>query len=366
MKPLANLTICLTGFARGHHKDAFKQFLVKNGAAVSPALTSETTHLVVASSQSPHSQDNHNKLDHLAKGHWRCKTVWEGWTRETVAAKGIVAAREVVWRWREGGSEPTAAQLFEEPMMRDSKKPMERHETVAQLGTATMVDDIMRVHGGEARKQDRDEKGEAIVVASRRSKARIGKDETAAVDSLLSDYNPTQSTSRLTSNTDVELLSRIEATLPSTNGLDKGKTVDLRMELVDDLSRPGAAGGKSVIKAMSTARSTSFHTSTPAPPRTLGAPRPFAPPQPDPTPADASMQDDSAFFESEDVMSKPESSESEERPRQIFVGHTFAIMGMGRLPEVAAAAKAIVERGGQAWIEEREEEAQWICVPIEK
>ncbi|GAA5820926.1 hypothetical protein JCM11251_001880 [Rhodosporidiobolus azoricus] len=111
MPPLFGVVACLTHFARGEYKDQFKSFLISAGATLSDKLDNHTTHLIVASPSSPHSQTpSSEKLLHARRNRSRLHpdfaVVWEGWAREAVKYGGRRAERDEVWVWGEKRSEP--------------------------------------------------------------------------------------------------------------------------------------------------------------------------------------------------------------------------------------------------------------------
>lgn len=355
MLPLYKLNISLTDFARGlqhhislegcssltkftsgAHKDQFRNFLNEHGAIVSPKFTNHTDYLLVASPDSPHSQGNPAKKEEFKrqqKQHPACKILWEGWAKEVVRNGGVLKSRVKLWEWSDGGCEPTADLL---------------ENTIAKpdIGTLDRLDDSLdtRGNGESSRSTYRSLEGDYIVKTSRRANGRTGNREIKEVGALLETFQ--NSTGKVRTDTH-------EDTAPyrptaSTSQLS-------RSTVISALTSTGfasiGASGKSVIKALSTSRATSFvapsirvKKSDSASNLSLGRAEL----------TEASIHDDSAYFE--ELPEQP----TEMNCPPIFKGMTFALIGLD--DEATRMRERIVERGGTAWIDEHEEDAQYVIV----
>ena len=310
----------------GPHKEEFRNFLVANGARFHTNLFKKSTHLIVASPASPHSQNNSKKLSD-ARQVKNLKIVWEGWAHEVAEQGGERKSRAELWSWKAGGMEPTEEELTEDP----------GRDAFAEQDTTHAAPEVAR---------ESEEREERMVMPSRKAKARGAKQDLLAVKLLLEGYSGSQPTrARADHEDDLNLPQQLEAT--------KEKDVGMRMELVEDTDRLGAKG-KSVIKALSNSRSTSFHASIPARPKTLST-------------RDDGLcaADDSAFFEDSALVPKTvekeeEDAEEEEDP-QLFAGKSFALMAM--VGDVGKTVGSAVKKlGGKVSFDEGEDEADWVCV----
>ncbi|GAA5863504.1 hypothetical protein JCM3774_006504 [Rhodotorula dairenensis] len=104
---LAGVVACLTQFARGAHKNTLKAELVRNGATVISELTTDVTHLIVASPSAPHSQTpSSDKLLQAQRNahrlHPQLVVVWEGWVSASIICGGVRSDVTAQYRWREG------------------------------------------------------------------------------------------------------------------------------------------------------------------------------------------------------------------------------------------------------------------------
>lgn len=226
--------------------------------------------------------------------------------------------------------EPTAEELVEEL----PEEAVGEHETMQAVPVVE-----------REREEDREER---TVVLSRKTKARGAKQELLAVDNLIQGYSGSQPTR-------VRMEEEDNEDVPQGIEMTRERDVGMQMELVEDKDRLGAKG-KSVIKALSNSRSTSFHATTPARPKKLGAAKMLSTTRDEgPTAAD-----DSAFFEDSALVPKVVEEEEEEIP-QIFAGQSFALVMMGEAGELVGTA--VEQLGGTVSFDEGEDEADWVCVP---
>lgn len=299
--------------------------LVDNGASVSPTVTSKTTHIIVASPSSPHSQDNWDKLTQVQQpAYANIKTVWEGWATEVVEQGGVRTDREKVWEWTFGKGEPTPAELAEEDVRIQARSVRRQNQG---LHDASESDTTGRQN------EHQDEAAELTVVAKAK-KTSASRKEVGAVDTLIGNF--------LDGGRDTS-----ERPVASSSAVPRANSKDHAQARAADFDAQLAAGApfgkgkghpKSLIQAL--ANKSRFDAEA------------------------ATEADDSAFFDNPDeaLGEQMEVEGDGWNEPQIFQGTRIALMGLGA--RCATVRGAIVSRGGVAWIDEREDEADWIVVPV--
>lgn len=346
----------LTPHSSGEHKDHFRELLATHGAIVSTSLTADTTHLIVASPNSPHSQENHSKIAEALK-HDTIKIVWEGWAHEVIEYKGVRSEREKVWEWRAGRGEPSGDEVNEVDVRKASKNGIARHDTLdageATSGAGRAEGEAEGSRAVRPRRAETDQSSETVVVANRKAKSRVRTNEISAVEDLLSDYKNPDGAPRQP---------RTSTSATTASQTSKSRLAEpLEMELAEDTSF-FIAKGKSVITAVTTSSRSKVVIDS-------SRPTPFAPvPKRSHTPATAA--DDSAYFEHNDP--PPTSADNPETltPARteswcqdpIFFGATFSLVGLAGRSETVK--KAITDRAGTVWVEEKQDDVNWVVAPI--
>lgn len=274
------------------------------------------------------------------------KVVWEGWAREAIAHGGVRAERESFWAWQEGVPEPVIEdETPVEKGARELKKQNMRGEDsfigLDRTATTSKMLDIYgegseALNGGEEDRttmMDLDKDGETLIPVATRKKAK-GRHVTGlnSVDQLLSSYTNIPSAKIASTSTDASTSKSIlPPGLVAPRRLDPKKdqngTVEanrtkrpLEMERAEETGlRMGAKVGNSVIKAISTSRSTSFITAPTA------IPRPFIR-----ATSARDNSDDSAFFDDIPPTKAPTRSEPDpaDAPEEIrlFEGLSFVLV----------------------------------------
>lgn len=356
----------------GPHKSDFVDLISSNGAAVTPGLTKEVTHLIVASATSPHSQTGlSEKLVMVSKARQLgkasvMKVVWEGWAKEAIEHGGVRAEREAFWAWSEGVPEPVVEmETPVETKARQSKKRnMRGEDSFVGLDRTATADGLMEIYGeGSEAVEDRtvtevEQEGEKhIPVATRKKpKSRHGAGLNS-VDQLLSSYTnlPNASTSKSILPPGLVAPHRLDSKKDENsltlNTKLKEKPRPLEMERAEETGlRIGSKVANSVIKAISTSRATSFV----APPTAI--PRPF-------TRANSARatSDDSAFFDDIPPTKVPPRSEPDvvsEPKKKLFEGLSFVLVETKGSESIIR--KSIEENGGTVMESENDDPSCYI------
>ncbi|KAK4051586.1 protein kinase activating protein dpb11 [Microbotryomycetes sp. JL201] len=253
-KPFQGVVLSLTQFQSGPYKKELMMKLAGLGADVRNKLYKEATHLVVASSTSPHSpQQNQAKLEsalQLQAEFPRLAIVWEKWLNEVINLGGQLKERQDFWTWQRGIDEPEDDPLQEYPLEERSKKRLLPQNSTVLTVLTDQNDPLMPAH--------------------KKAKTRPALHEDN-VEALIERY-------------------RANEAGPST-----AKPVEEPKAMTMEMRAEGMALGarsKSVIKALATSKSAVLSTSNEARARQAKQLKPRSMLNPN-----ASAKDDSAFFE---------------------------------------------------------------------
>lgn len=375
-------------------------------------LTQDVTHLVLPSLTADHREADPN-LDKISHSHKlpQLAVVWEGWLQEVLRLGGRLSSRDTpkaaegatrpgvgVWTWNREGREPEPLMGFQED---ESAKRKGKSRAVGVQDTLIAGAGFEE---GSTRKRARPndaagdlgaagEDEEELQVAQRKRKTRPSLSARVAprggVDDLLQDFGsqhastsqlplPPPTTAGAWSSSSRPVLVAREQHLQQRH--------EMAMELQDDTTFQLGKKGKSVIKALSTSKSSSFSLNnhptdadaTGSRPRSLGfgvsSRRASTMPALDEGAGDDSgfLEELSAFVDKADLPPLPPlpqlppapnlSSESDEPDTPIFQGLTFALMGMHHLSNRQMVQSAIEKRGGICLVDEGAEGADWVCV----
>ncbi|KAK4704573.1 DNA replication regulator DPB11, partial [Phenoliferia sp. Uapishka_3] len=335
LPPFASLVVSLTGFAQGEYKNRLIERLADNGASVTASVEADTTHIIVAFPTSPHSQDNVKKLTQVQEARYsKVKTVWEGWVDEVIEFGGVRSNREKTWAWVPGKGEPTQEELREVDMRKKAKNPKSQ-------ASDELRDSLGWEDSAGRRGEPQDEAAELASVAKAR-KSRAGNKVASQVDGLINDFFGGAGSAT--------------PPLPSTSMLplqirSLGRAIGSDAELFG-APPVSKSTGKSVIQSLATRSlfnsQTRNHTISLIPGGSRSA-------------ATATEADDSAFFDNVDdnVVVKPVGGWLED---PIFEGKTIVLMGLRERASVVR--EAITSRAGRVFIDERDDDADWIVVPV--
>lgn len=338
--------------------------IASNGAAVTPGLTKQVTHLIVASADSPHSQTGlSEKLVLISKARQlgkppTMKVVWEGWAKEAIEHGGVRAEREVFWAWNEGVPEPVVeVETPVEKVARESKKRnMREEDSFIGLDRTATADGLMEIYGGASEAvedqtiTEAEQEGEKHIPVATRKKPKIRHGAGLnSVDQLLSSFTNRLDASTSTSNSILppglvaprRLDSKKDENSLTLKTKSKEKPRPLEMERAEETGlRIGSKVANSVIKAISTSRATSIVV----PPTAI--PRPFIRAN-----SARATSDDSAFFDDIPPTKVPPRSEPEVSPEQegkLFKGLSFVLV---ETKESESIIRGSIEKNGGTVLE---------------
>ena len=343
--------------------------IAEHGGSMNPGLAKNTTHLIVASPESPHSQSGLSEKLAMVSASRKLgrgstmKVVWEGWAKEVIAHGGVRAEREEFWAWKEGVPEPIVE--VETTIQKDArelgKRNMRGEDSFIGLDRTATINELMDIHGagseapnGEDDKTmtefENDGAEKHIPVATRKKpKLRHGAG-LDSVDALLSAYTNLPTPSEASTSKSILPPGLVAPRRTDSRKDEKAQAKEssrqLEMERAEETGlRMGAKVANSVIKALSTARSESFVTAPTA------IPRPFI------RAASArATSDDSAFFD--DIpptkpIPRAEPEVAVEQEEMLFKGLSFVLV---ETKEWESIIRTNIEKYGGTILESEEED----------